>query len=170
MSERRYRAVRSWFLARPAALRALRAANRLLPVLAGLCYLALLGRLALLGDMRFFGAAGVPAAAFALGSALRAALDRPRPYEVYGLAPLVSKETKGRSFPSRHLLSAAVIAAAGWWACPPLGFAMTIIALLLAPARVLAGVHFVRDVAAGAALGALFGWIGFWALGFWALG
>lgn len=165
MNERRYGAVRGWFLARPAALRALRAANRLLPVLAGLCYLALLGQLALLGDGRFFRAAGVPAAAFVLGSALRAALNRPRPYEAYGLAPLVRKETKGRSFPSRHLLSAAVIAAAGWWLSPPLGFAMTLMAALLAPARVLAGVHFVRDVAAGAALGAALGWLGFWGLG-----
>ncbi len=165
MSERRYRAVRGWFLARPAALRAVRAANRLLPALAGLGYLALLAALALRRDGRFWRAAGVPAAAFALGTALRAALDRPRPYEVYGLAPLTPKDTRGRSFPSRHLLSAAVIAAAGWWACPPLGFAMTVITLLLAPARVLAGVHFVRDVAAGAALGALLGWLGFWALG-----
>lgn len=165
MNERRYRAVRGWFLARPAALRALKAANRLLPVLAGLCYLALLGGLALLRDERLFRAAGVPAAAFVLGSALRAVLNRPRPYEVYGLAPLVSKETKGRSFPSRHLLSAAVLAAAGWWVSPPLGLILTITALLLVPARVLAGVHFVRDVAAGAALGALFGWLGFWGLG-----
>lgn len=165
MGEWRYRAVRAWFLARPAALWALRAANRLLPALAGFVYLALLSWLALGQNGRFWRAAGVPAAAFALGSALRAALNRPRPYEVYGLAPLVSKETKGRSFPSRHLLSAAVIAAACWWACPPLGPAMALIAALLAPARVLAGVHFVRDVAAGAALGALLGWLGFWGLG-----
>ncbi len=165
MGERRYRAVRGWFLARPAALWALRAANRLLPALVCLAYLGLLGCLALGRDARLWRAMAVPAAAFALGSALRAALNRPRPYEVYGLEPLINKQTKGRSFPSRHLLSAAVIAAACRWASPPLGLAMALATALLAPARVLAGVHFVRDVAAGAALGAAFGWVGFWALG-----
>ena len=33
----------------------------------------------------------------------------PRPYEQPGFVPLVSKETHGHSFPSRHALSAAVL-------------------------------------------------------------
>lgn len=165
MSRQQYMAVRAWFLARPAALAALRIAGKALPALIYLPYTALLGWLALSGDGRLWRAAGVPAAAFLLGSALRAALNKPRPYEVYGLPPLVAKGTKGRSFPSRHLFSAAVITAAFWWVCPPLGLALAGITALLAPQRVLAGVHFVRDVLAGAALGGLLGWLGFWVLG-----
>ena len=165
MSEQQYKAVRAWFLARPAALAALRAADKALPALVYLPYTALLGWLAFAGDPRLWRAAGVPAAAFLLGSGLRAALNRPRPYEVYGLPPLVPKQTKGQSFPSRHLFSAGVIAAAFWWISPPLGLALAGITALLAPERVLAGVHFVRDVLAGAALGGLCGWLGFWVLG-----
>ncbi len=165
MNEQQYRAVRAWFNARPAALAALRAADKALPALVYLPYTALLGWLALTGDARFWRAAGVPAAVFLLGSALRAALNRPRPYEAYGQPPLVAKQTKGRSFPSRHLFSAGVITAAFWWISPPLGLALAAVTALLAPQRVLAGVHFVRYVPAGAALGGLCGWLGFWVLG-----
>lgn len=165
MEERLCRAAHDWFMARPAARAALRAAGRLLPALVYLPYAALLGGLALRGDARLARAVWVPAAAFALGSLLRAALNRPRPYEVYGLPPLVEKQTRGKSFPSRHLFSAAVIAAAFWWIEPRLGPAMTAVSALLAAVRVLAGVHFIRDVLAGAALGGALGWLGFWGLG-----
>lgn len=165
MTKQRYAAMRDWFSARPAALAALRAADRALPALVYLTYLGLLAALAFARDLRFWRAAGVPAAAFVLGSAARAALDFPRPYEVYGLPPLVDKSTKGRSFPSRHLFSAAVIAAACGWVSRPLGVLIALVTALLAPERVLAGVHFPRDVLAGIALGAAFGWLGFWALG-----
>lgn len=165
MTKERYAAMRAWFSARPAALTALRAADRLLPALIYLPYLAMLSALALARDGRFFRAAGVPAAAFILGSAARAALNFPRPYEVYALPPLVEKQTRGNSFPSRHLFSAAVIAAACGWVAPPLGVWVALVTALLAPERVLAGVHFPRDVLAGAALGAAFGRLGFWVPG-----
>ena len=159
MSPRRYRKIYVWFSARPAALAALAACTRLLPLIQAGAYLVLL---ALLG---FRWAAGedsmqllaravlVPGAVFAGGSTLRAALNRPRPYEQPGFAPLLPKETAGKAFPSRHTLSGAVIAMA--W-LPVSGAAAAVLsaaALAIGATRVLAGVHWVRDVAAGAALG-----------------
>ena len=114
----RYAVIYRWFAARPAALTALRLANRWLPLASAGAYallLALLGvRLAAgAGDMGLLARAVlVPGAVFGGGSVLRAVLDRPRPYQQPGFVPLLPKETLGRSFPSRHALSAAVIAAA----------------------------------------------------------
>ncbi len=164
MSRKRYLATAAWFRARPRALTVLRAANKLLPLLVYLGYLGLLAWLALTKDPRFWRAVWVPALVFLAGTALRAGLDRPRPYEVYDTPALLPKDRAGQSFPSRHLFSAAVIAACGFWCWPPLGWVLAAAAALLAPARVLAGVHFVRDVAAGAALGAVLGWLGFFVL------
>ena len=161
MTERRYRAVHSWFTARPGALKLLRLANRVLPMLIYLPYLGLLGVLLWQRDSRLLRAVVVPAAVFLACTALRAALNFPRPYQVYGTPPLTPKDREGQSFPSRHLFSAAVIALCGFWIWPPLGAFWACVTAPLAPARVLAGVHFVRDVLAGAALGAALGWIGF---------
>ena len=44
------------------------------------------------------------------GTILRDRLNLPRPYEQPGFEPLRHKETRGHSFPSRHALSASVLA------------------------------------------------------------
>ena len=104
MSPAQYAKIYRWFAARPPALTALRLANRWLPLAsAG----ELLARAVL-----------APGAVFLGGSALRAALDRPRPYQQPGFVPLLPKDTLGRSFPSRHALSAGAIAAAWLPVCP----------------------------------------------------
>lgn len=95
----------------------------------------------------------VPGAVFVGGSALRAALNRPRPYQQPGFTPLLPKETGGKSFPSRHALSGAVIAMAWLPVNSAVAGVLTVSALAICVTRVLAGVHWVRDVAAGAALG-----------------
>ena len=97
-------------------------------------------------------------------AALRARLDRPRPYDQPGFTPLVQKDTHGRSFPSRHALSAAVLAMVWLYFYPAVGWCMIVIALLIAVVRVLTGVHHIRDVAAGLALGFACGFVGMWLL------
>ena len=92
-------------------------------------------------------------AVFLGGGALRAALDRPRPYQQPGFVPLLPKDTLGRSFPSRHALSAGAIAAAWLPVCPAASALLGALTLALCAARVLAGVHTPADVLAGAALG-----------------
>lgn len=106
-------------------------------------------------------AVAVPAAGFVLLSAFRYLVNAPRPYEVFDVPPLVRKDTKGKSFPSRHVFSAFIIAFTAWQYYPSLGVLLGISACLLAVTRVLAGVHFVRDVAAGAAIGLGLGALGF---------
>ena len=164
MSERNYRAVHTWFEARPKALRLLRIGNKILPLPIYCAYPLMIGWLLLQRDPRVIRAILIPAFVFIGGSILRRLLNRPRPYEVYGIAPLTPKDTTGQSFPSRHLFSGAVITVCGFWLWPPVGICLGFITLLLAPLRVLAGVHFVRDVTAGAIAGALIGWVGFFVI------
>ena len=80
--------------------------------------------------------------------------------------PLVPKNTAGKSFPSRHALSAAVIAAAWLWNYPSAATAVLFGAMLLvvAAVRVIAGVHFIKDVAFGIFFGGFLGYVGFWLL------
>lgn len=164
MTEERYRAVSAWFRARPGALAVLKWANRLLPAVVYLSYVLMLGALLLGRDGRFWRALEVPAVVFVCGTWMRAKLNWARPYEVYQMAPLTPKDRAGQSFPSRHLFSAAVIAMCGLWLWPPVGCALWAVTLLLAPARVLAGVHFVRDVAAGIIFGGGMGWLAYYVL------
>ena len=104
----------------------------------------------------------MPGFVFLGGTVLRAKLNFPRPYEQPGFTPLVEKETHGHSFPSRHALSAAVLAMVWLYFYPAAGVAMVVVAAAICVLRVLAGVHFPRDVLAGAALGFALGYVGMW--------
>ena len=57
-------------------------------------------------------------------------------------------------------VSAAVITAVFFYTAPPLGPVLAVITLLIALVRVIGGVHFVKDVTAGALLGGALGWLG----------
>ena len=62
------------------------------------------------------------------------------------------------------LTTAAVLAAVWCYFYPAAGACMVVVALLICALRVLAGAHFVRDVAAGALLGFALGAAGMWLL------
>lgn len=151
------------FRCHPWAVRLLAAANR---VIVGVFYAAyglllgaalwrLLGESAAVGQTLAALAALVlvPGAAFALLSAVRARIDAPRPCERDGVTPLVPRDGTGRSFPSRHAFSAFAIASCWWVACPAASVVLLGLACLLAIVRVLGGVHYSRDVAAGGLCG-----------------
>lgn len=91
----------------------------------------------------------IPAASFVLLSMLRYWINRPRPYETLAIKPLVNKRTKGKSFPSRHVFSAFMIAATLAFVFP-WGWIFYIPAALMACLRVILGVHYPSDVIAGA--------------------
>lgn len=177
MNAQQYRTVISWFNARPAAKKVLWAVS--IGAVAAV-YLLYLGLLAWLAWHAMWAQLGVtvvvPAAAFVVGTALRAAIDRPRPYTKYGFVPLFPKNKTGQSMPSRHCFSAAAIAGTAWYVLPPLGAVLAVLGVLIAISRVVTGVHYISDVLAGLAFGSVFavlGWNAFVlaasALGFYAI-
>jgi len=156
-----YETISAPFRANPTRTRCLVEADKVLVAMVAGAYCVSLVWLVVMQDERLWRMLLVPAISAAAVSALRAALDRPRPYEIYDIDPLIKKGTRGRSFPGRHVFSAAVIACAilylniGWGIVA--FFAMAAIAYV----RVVGGVHFPRDVVVGATLGVLCGIVGF---------
>lgn len=94
----------------------------------------------------------VPLGVFAGVTVLRILINERRPYERYGKPPVFPKDTKGKSFPSRHTASAFIIAMAFWYVSTPLGIAATAVAVLIELSRILAGAHYVHDVVGGMAI------------------
>ena len=97
---------------------------------------------------------------FVLVSLFRKWHDAPRPYEALDIDPLIAKDTRGKSFPSRHVFSVFVIAVAASLLSPVATAALCLAGLVMAYIRVVGGVHFPRDVIAGALIGVIFGAIG----------
>ena len=95
MTAQRYQAIFDWFRARPAALRALEYAQKLSVLGVYLVYGAVLAITLWQRSGRFWRVLAVPAAVFVLGTLLRAAINRPRPYEALNFVPLFPKDTKG---------------------------------------------------------------------------
>lgn len=93
----------------------------------------------------------VPAISFVLLSIVRALINRPRPYETFEMPPVIKKDTKGNSFPSRHVFSATMIAMTFLLMSPWswIGMLFLCVSVLLAAVRVISGVHFISDVLAG---------------------
>lgn len=114
------------------------------------------------GDGRWLWALLVPAVSFAAVSVFRYLYNAPRPYELLEIRPLIHKDKRGKSFPSRHVFSVFVIAMTFLWLSPAAGGCFLVVGVLLAGCRVVGGVHFPRDVIAGALLGILSGVIGYW--------
>ncbi|MGN0302072.1 MAG: phosphatase PAP2 family protein [Anaerotardibacter sp.] len=105
----------------------------------------------------------VPLASFALLSIFRDKLNAPRPYEMFQTPPVIAKNTKGHSFPSRHVFSIFVIAVT-FLACAGSaiwGIIILCMGVLLAVLRVITGVHWPKDVIAGMIIGILCGCIEF---------
>ncbi len=106
----------------------------------------------------------VPAIAFVVVTVIRSVYNAPRPYETPGVEPLFPKSTLGKSFPSRHTFCMFMIAFS-WMTWVPWGLIvggiLTVLACVMARIRVLARVHFARDVIAGALFAALFAVVGY---------
>ena len=100
MNATRYRAVIGWFQARPAACRALRCVSTGAVGAVYVLYIGLLLWLAAGRQTLFVPALTVPAAAFLVGSAVRASIDRPRPYVTLGYQPLFPKRIPAAACPA----------------------------------------------------------------------
>lgn len=139
---------------------ALKNADRLCVLTVALIYAAVLLWLLIIQDARFWRVLLVPAIGLIAVSILRAALNAPRPYESLDIDPLLPATTHGKSFPSRHVASGALIAAVLAVVNPALGIGVAVLTALLAWIRVVGGVHHPKDVIVGALLGAALGILG----------
>ncbi|MCI9080122.1 MAG: phosphatase PAP2 family protein [Lachnospiraceae bacterium] len=129
--------------------------------LTAVIYLLIITLLIYKEDMRFIRVIAVPAASFTALSVFRAKYNAIRPYEKYNFKPLIPKDTHGKSFPSRHVFSIFICAGAASYIYPVPGMVIYIMGILLAVIRVISGVHFPRDVIAGALAGVLCSIAGF---------
>ena len=136
--------------------------NRIVTLAVYLVYPALLILLLVYQRDQVLPAILIPGISFVLLSVWRNRMNRPRPYEVFQMEPVINKKTKGHSFPSRHIFCMFLIAATVFRYCSWAGLVIGLAGLGLAVTRVLGGVHFLRDVTAGALIGAGCGIIGFW--------
>lgn len=162
MSPEQYEKIYIWFQQRPIAYRVLRNATKALPMVIAASYGILLLSLVVLPDTphaALLRAILVPAVTLLAGSLLRRWCNAPRPYEK-GIKPLIDKQTRGQSCPSRHALSAGVISAVWLVLCPAGGVAALVLALGVCVTRVLAGVHSIWDVTAGLLFGLGLGLLG----------
>lgn len=138
--------------------------NHILTDVVYLVYPALLLYLLINRDSRFWRVLFVPAVTFALVTLFRKKFNAPRPYETWPVKPLIPKDTKGNSFPSRHVFSIYIIAMAAWYVWWPLGLILVVAGVFLAAARVIGRVHFVKDVVAGALIAVGAGVLCFWVI------
>ena len=101
---------------------------------------------------------GAPILCFFLSFVLRAAVDRPRPYDEAGaqIQPILRKKSKDKkSFPSRHLASAFVLATVILHYWTGAGICLMLFGLALGYIRFTLGLHYPSDLFGGSALGVL---------------
>ena len=114
-------------------------------------------RVALAGALWAGGAALV---ALGIGQLIGNAINRSRPYDTLTGVHVLVNRTADFSFPSDHATVAGSVAAALLFANRRWGIVGSVVAGVLALARVYVGAHFPGDVAAGLALGAITAWAG----------
>lgn len=108
-------------------------------------------------DIRVIRVIVVPLVTFIGVTIMRIMINRTRPYEKYDFSPLFPKDTKGKSFPSRHTASGFIISYAFLYICPTLGFFCLGISFIMAILRPIVGVHFISDIVAGMVISSIIG-------------
>lgn len=160
--EERYEAWTARIRANESSVRLLRALNKALTYLGYIAYPLLLGYSALCVPQFLLRLILVPGLMFVAVTLFRAVYDSPRPYEVAKIDPLIHKDTQGKSFPSRHIFSMTMISMCYLYVYVPLGCILLVCTVIMAVIRVLGGVHFTKDVVAGALIAVIAAVIGLW--------
>ena len=138
--------------------------NRIVTVAVYLLYPALLGLLLYTKNDGLVPAIVIPGVSFILLSIWRDRINKPRPYEVFEMEPVINKKTSGHSFPSRHIFCMFLIAVTVFYFYPLAGILIGLVGAALAVNRVIGGVHFIKDVVAGALVGIGCGVVGFYVI------
>ena len=152
-----YMRITAWFRKKNSRVTMLVRANQFLTYLFYVFYPLLLIWIVINQRNFFLKALLVPAVTFVILSLVRNEINRSRPYEKWQIDPLIHKNTKGKSMPSRHLFSSAVIAMVFLYVNPVTGIIALILSGLDGILRVIGGVHYPSDVCAGFLCGVLAG-------------
>ena len=108
----------------------------------------------------------LPAIGFFFVTIIRKKMNRKRPFELYDFAPTLQKKAGGNGFPSRHVYSVFAVCVTQFYCYILsghraffliLGIVLALLGADLAAVRVIGGVHFIKDVLAGALLAAAIG-------------
>lgn len=91
----------------------------------------------------------VAASGFFLLTFVRKYFNKKRPYEALDIQPLIHKDTKGKSMPSRHVFSMTMIAMSWFLVSPHFALLLLLFSMILAYIRVVGGVHYPIDVIVG---------------------
>ncbi|MDE6851823.1 MAG: phosphatase PAP2 family protein [Lachnospiraceae bacterium] len=166
MTREQYVSVMEWIRNKPYGILMIKWSGKGITYLTAFVYFAAGIFLVWQRDQRVIPLVVTPAVSFLLVSIFRGKYGAIRPYEKYGFVPLIPKETQGKSFPSRHVFSIFVIATVICyiWLLP--GIILLLLGMILALLRVAMGVHFPKDVLAGALIGVVCGCVG---MGVWQL-
>lgn len=157
MTEEKYRRMFA-FLDEHGALKELVIlANSWITMITYMAYPLMLIRLFIDEDERIIKMMAIPFAGFLIVTVARKIIRAERPYEKFDITPLIEKNSKGNSFPSRHVFCIFIIATCFLDISIPVGVLFFALGTFLAAARVASGVHFPRDVIAGAVAGTIVG-------------
>ena len=150
----------AFYESRPQAKRVVVLLNRILPYLFALAYALLWVYAYDTVEQReqvtlFFS----PVLSLVTVTAMQLFSERPRPYEETGanVTPMVEKNAKGNSFPSRHIACAVAVAMAFIAHLPLVGALLLLLSALLAYTRFTVGVHYISDLLVGGVVGLFFG-------------
>lgn len=159
MNRNKYKRIISFFKNNKAANTALRIVYKYLPMLIFILYPIGIVWVFFKQSEIFFQFVLVPLGVFLMVTALRKLINEQRPYERYGIEPVFAKDTKGKSMPSRHTASAFIISMAMLRINPYLGIGFLAVSFVIMISRVLAGVHYIRDVFVGMTISIVIGYV-----------
>ena len=153
----------NWTKSKPSRIKMVMVLNKSITTFVYAFYPLLILYLVVQKDERLLPLLLIPAVSFVLVTVLRKRLDAKRPYQIYDYEPILIKKKDGQSFPSRHVFSIFMIAMSVFVLNKIGGIIFLVLGSVLALSRVFGGVHFPRDVIAGALMG-IIPWIIYWAL------
>ena len=99
----------------------------------------------------------IPFVTFVLVSVLRKIFNIQRPSKAVKISPRIPRSKDGESFPSRHTVSLGIIAMAGLYLNIYLGIILWAMTIIQGAVRVIAGVHYPKDIYCGIIISVLSG-------------
>lgn len=161
MTAETYEKISAPFRNRPNSVKRLEYLNKILTAITYVTYIALVISQLFMDRQNCWKVLLIPAIGFVGVTLFRKIFNAKRPYQLLDIQPLLSRRKEGQSFPSRHAFSIFMIAMAVGYVWLPLGIVFVVLGVLLAYVRVVGGVHFPKDVIAGALIGIIWGLVGF---------